>query len=146
MSKFSEAKLSAGAVLLTLCGAVLPACSQEGKVTSEGPDPYSQIDAKPSDKSAWFSQAFDIKGRSEKAAIALYDQIREDPMQYGPHLDEAILRAKDFEDRHVYFANGTYLPGGLEVSNSLLPHNAVEMLELAKKNYDKAKADYLRGE
>jgi hypothetical protein len=145
MSILSDAKIVCGDVLFTLAEAVLSACSKQGKVTLEGPSPHWQIDPNaPVDK--WYAQAIEIDYRSEQAAIKLYDQFLSEPLKYGRHLEEAILRAKDFQARGVYFANGTHLPGGLAVSNELQPRHAVEVLELAKKNYDETKATFLRRE
>jgi len=134
------------AVAALLSATTFSSCYQEDGVTREGPDPIAKIAARHFNESEWIRQALEIDICSEEAAQKLYDQYKNEPLRYGPHLEKAIARVQEFHKNGKYFAYKTKLPGGLDVSNDLYPDHALQALEKALSHYNAAKEAYLRGE
>lgn len=102
---------------LTLSGLVLPACTERGEVTREGQPPTPSA----------LGPDFDSQVERVFAQIFrhhLREEFRSDSVLIAAH-----SRAREFEKTGRFFADDSYLPGGIRTWNHLSPGDAAAALE-----------------
>lgn len=105
------------AVSVALSAAMLPGCEERGAVTSEGPNPYPN------------AGLVDLETKASEAFPKLFENYVREENPSDATLIAAHARAKEFAEQGKYFADDSYLPGGLRTWNVVTPAAAQKIFE-----------------
>jgi len=99
----------------------LTGCEKKGDKTAEGPDPTPNVAGwSPEMKAA----QLDLATEARKVIPKMFETYVRQENSSDKDLIAAHARAKEFADSGKFFANESYLPGGIKTWNNVLPREA----------------------